>query len=213
MVDVHLGWKGVQANCTGWNGVLLAEEQQHCGWLEDWFFSGLLNHCQHTLLCFVHFCAQCLLWFCHLAHLPFAIYAPVSFVHWWFVNLLPLLSRPAFFEIVFMNSLILLSPTGCLVLAEVFLGGLKYSGPHVQNFAGCLHICNSNDFTQNRSSPDRNTCCMTSLFCFTSPSCLVFVSPSVRSMHSISHQMLSDNPYSISRVHSCRVGGSVAESM
>ena len=24
IVDVHSGWKGVQANCTGWNGVLLA---------------------------------------------------------------------------------------------------------------------------------------------------------------------------------------------
>ena len=41
-------------------------------------------------------------------------------------------------------------------------------------------------FTQYRSSPDRNTCCMTSLFCFTSPSCLVFVGPSVHSTHSIS---------------------------
>ena len=78
MLDVH--W-GAQADCMGWNGVLLGEEQQHCGWLGDWFFDDLLNRCQHTVLCFVHFCALLLLWSCHLTRLPFAVYAPVSFIH------------------------------------------------------------------------------------------------------------------------------------
>ena len=53
----------------------------------------------------------------------------------WFVNLLPLLSRPAFFAIVFMNSLILLSTTGCSEYHSAgwgFFRGLKYSGPRAE---------------------------------------------------------------------------------
>ena len=49
-----------------------------------------------------------------------------------------------------------------------FFRGLKYGGPHVRNFAGCLHICSSNNFTQYRSSPDGNTCCITSLLFYQS---------------------------------------------
>ena len=56
----------------------------------------------------------------------------------------------------------------------------------MQNFAGCLHICSSNNFTQHISSPDRNTHCVTPLFCFTSLLCLVFVSPSIHCTYSTS---------------------------
>ena len=52
----------------------------------------------------------------------------------WFVNLLQLLSRPAFFAMVFMNSLILLSPTRCSVYHS---GGCFFSG--VSNTAD--HMC------------------------------------------------------------------------
>ena len=56
---------------------------------------------------------------------PFCSLRTSVFRMLWFVNLLPLLSRPAFFAIVFMNSLILFSPTGCSEYhsaVEVFSG-------------------------------------------------------------------------------------------